>query len=125
MGSPTELAPDQVPDPGRHHSPDPAETTETPGPSEGRRRLQVVPARWSTITFVLLLSGLMTLIVSGISTARNLGVDDGFVGDWLSAFASSWPVTFPTALVVIPLVRRIVAAVVVPVDPASPRPERG
>ncbi|MEM7327022.1 MAG: DUF2798 domain-containing protein [Actinomycetota bacterium] len=124
MESPTELVPDRATDPGsgpqnQVESPNPA------GPSAGPSRLQVIPARWSTLTFVLLLSGLMTLIVSGISTARNLGVDDAYIGDWLSAFLSSWPVTFPTALVVIPLVRRAVAALVVPADSMSVGPERG
>ena len=90
--------------------------TETPERDAGRR--QFVPARWETPTFVLLLSGLMTLIVSAITTIRNLGIGSGFVDDWLTAFVSAWPITFPPALVVIPVVRRIVKAIVVPA--ASP-----
>jgi hypothetical protein len=63
-----------------------------------------LPARYAQPVFALLLSGLMTLVVSGITTWRT----DGDVGLWLSAFASAWPVTFPTVLVVAPLVRRAV-----------------
>jgi hypothetical protein len=68
--------------------------------------------------FGFFLSGLMTLIVSAITTVRNLGFDDASVSGWLGAFISAWPVSFPTVLAVAPLVRRIVAQLVVPADAA-------
>lgn len=92
-----------------------------PAPNPCKRsRFQVIPARWSTLTFVLLLSGLMTGLVAAISTIRNLGINADFAIRWADAFVSSWPVTFPVALVVIPVVRRIVAAIVRP-DPSNQR----
>lgn len=58
--------------------------------------------------FGFLLSGLMSLIVSGIATARAIGLDDAFVPTWLAGWLSSWIVAFPVVLVVAPLARRAV-----------------
>lgn len=68
--------------------------------------------RFAPYIFGLLLSGLMSLIVSGIAMVRAVGLVEGFAGLWMSAWCSSWLVAFPTVLVVAPLVRRIVARVV-------------
>jgi hypothetical protein len=76
-----------------------------------RRR---IPRRFRPVVFGGLLSGLMTLVVSAITTLRNLGFDGDFVQRWLSAFITAWPVTFPTATVVAPLVGRVVDRFVEP-----------
>lgn len=68
--------------------------------------------RYAPYLFGLLLSGLMSLVVSGIATVRAIGMVDAFPGLWMSAWLSSWLVAFPTVLVVAPLVRRIVARLV-------------
>lgn len=73
---------------------------------------------WSApILFGALLSGLMSLVVSGVSTLRALGLADMFVASWLSAWLMSWAIAFPAVLVVAPVVRRIVARITAP--PAS------
>jgi hypothetical protein len=68
----------------------------------------MIPSRYAPILFGLILSGLMSLIVSGIATLRALGFGSGFVGNWLTAWAFSWAVAFPTVLIVAPLTRRLV-----------------
>lgn len=68
--------------------------------------------RFAPILFGFLLSGLMSLVVSGIATVRALGLVDGLPGLWMSSWMSSWLVAFPTVLVVAPLVRRMVAGLV-------------
>ena len=68
--------------------------------------------RFAPYLFGLLLSGLMSLFVSGIATLRAIGLVEDFPGLWMSAWVSSWLVAFPTVLVVAPVVRRIVARVV-------------
>ena len=74
--------------------------------------------RYAPVLFGFLLSGLMSLIVAGIATARAAGLGDGFAGLWASAWLSSWAVAFPTVLVVAPLARRLVAkAVRAPANP--------
>ena len=65
--------------------------------------------RFAPVLFGLLLSGLMSLIVSGVSTVRVLGMADGVFGAGMANWASSWAIAFPTVLVVAPFVRRMVA----------------
>lgn len=68
----------------------------------------MIPARYAHIAFALILSGLMSFMVSGISTYKTLGMIEGFVGLWLSNWSFSWAVAFPTVLVVAPIARRLV-----------------
>ncbi len=76
-----------------------------------RRR---IPARYGWIVMPLVLSIVMTCLVSGISTLQAIGLAPDLHSRWLSAWVTSWLVAFPALLVVLPLVRRIVAAVVAP-----------
>lgn len=71
-----------------------------------------LPARYAPIVMPFVLSILMTAVVSVISTLRSLGATPAFLATWPGAWALSWLVAFPTLLVVLPLVRRIVASVV-------------
>lgn len=72
----------------------------------------MLSARYAPILFGLILSGLMSLIVSGLSTFRAVGMGEGFPALWLGNWAVSWAIAFPTVLVVAPLTRRIVARLV-------------
>ncbi len=67
------------------------------------------PQRFGPLLFGLILSGLMSLLVSGISTWRAVGFGPGFGGLWLGAWLTAWLVAFPTVLGVAPLTRRLVA----------------
>jgi len=71
-----------------------------------------LPKRLEPYAFGLLLSGMMSLIVSGISTALAAGIHSDFPLRWLSAWLPSWTVAFPSVLVVAPLVRHILARIV-------------
>lgn len=84
--------------------------------------------KFAPALFGLILSGLMSLLVSGISTYRAVGSVDGQAGlgvgawltgwltawlsAWLSAWLIAWLVAFPVVLVVAPLARRTVARLV-------------
>ena len=74
----------------------------------------MLPARLAPILFGFLLSGLMSLILSGFATWRAVGVAPGFPGLWGSSWIGSWLIAFPTVLVVAPLARRLVARMTVP-----------
>ncbi|WP_207457115.1 DUF2798 domain-containing protein [Azospirillum sp. SYSU D00513] len=76
-----------------------------------RRKL---PARYNGIVMPFVLSILMTFVVSGVSTIKTLGLAPDLLGQWMSAWGLSWLVAFPTLLLVLPAVRRIVAALVHP-----------
>nr|WP_272876117.1 DUF2798 domain-containing protein [Neoroseomonas soli] len=51
---------------------------------------------------------IMTFVVSGVSTVLALGVTDEVLARWPVAWAMSWLIAFPTVLVVLPIVRRLV-----------------
>lgn len=69
----------------------------------------MIPARFAPYLFGLLLSGMMSCLISGLSTIRALGLVDGVVGSWMANWLASWAVAFPVVLVVAPIVRRLVA----------------
>lgn len=71
-----------------------------------------LPARYAAIIMPLVLSLLMTFVVSAISTWKSLGLTPLFLSTWPIAWGLSWLVAFPTLLVVLPVVRRIVGLIV-------------
>lgn len=64
--------------------------------------------RFEPILFGFVLSGLMSCLVSGISTFRAFGFVRDFVFNWFDAWIASWLIAFPVVLVVAPIARRIV-----------------
>jgi hypothetical protein len=74
----------------------------------------VIPARFAPLLFGLILSGLMSLLVSGIATLRATGGGAGFPGLWAASWLTAWLVAFPVVLVVAPLARRLVGRLVRP-----------
>jgi hypothetical protein len=64
------------------------------------------------VLFGFVLSGLMSLLVTGVATARNYGLADNFVRLWMDAWLPSWLIAFPVVLVVAPIARRLVGLVV-------------
>lgn len=73
-----------------------------------------LPRQWAPPLFGFILSGLMSLLVSGIATVRAVGFVPALPGVWAGAWLSSWPVAFPVVLIVAPLTRRLVASVTAP-----------
>jgi energy-converting hydrogenase Eha subunit A len=71
-----------------------------------------LPARYGALVMPLILSGMMTVIISGISTVNALGFTPVVLHDWPRAWLISWAVAFPTLLAVLPVVRRLTALVV-------------
>ncbi|WP_375571233.1 DUF2798 domain-containing protein [Ahrensia marina] len=72
----------------------------------------MIPQRFAPILFGFILSGLMSLLVSGIATWRALGLPPEFVAVWMAAWINAWIVAFPAVLVVAPVTRRLVAKLV-------------
>lgn len=73
-----------------------------------------LPARYGAFVTPLILSGLMTLIVSGISTLRVLGPTPAILQGWPGAWGLSWLVAFPVLLLALPVTRRLAPMVVAP-----------
>lgn len=72
----------------------------------------MIPRKYSPLLFALILSGLMSLLVSGISTLRTMGTAPEFADMWISAWLTAWLFAFPAVLLVAPLTRRAVALLV-------------
>ena len=77
-------------------------------PMTTTRKRGKLPARYAAIVSPLVLSLLMTFIVSFISTLKSLGPQPNLPSVWLTAWGLSWLMAFPTLLLVLPAVRRIV-----------------
>lgn len=67
-----------------------------------------IPARFAPVLFSALLSAIMVCIVSAFVIAVTQGVHAGFFEQWLKSCITTWPVAFPTVVVVAPLVRNLV-----------------
>jgi hypothetical protein len=57
----------------------------------------------------VILSGMMSFLVTCITTAKALGFQPGFVAAWMEARAFAWPVACAAVLMLEPIVRRLVA----------------
>ena len=73
-----------------------------------------LPKRLEPVAFGLLLSGMMSCIVSGLSTFLATGAVPNFLFLWMRAWLPSWMVAFPAVLIVAPIVRRILKSIVKP-----------
>lgn len=74
----------------------------------------LIPKKMEPIAFGFLLSGMMSFLVSGIATARAIGLSEAFLANWLSSWLASWVIAFPSVLVVAPFVRKIIGRIVRP-----------
>ncbi|MDK1388235.1 DUF2798 domain-containing protein [Sinorhizobium sp. 8-89] len=74
-------------------------------------RMKKLPARYAAIITPLILSVFMSGIVSSVSTLMNAGWDR-FAAIWPHAWGASWAIAFPSLMLVLPVVRRIVGAIV-------------
>lgn len=74
----------------------------------------MIPRRFGPVLFALLLSGWMSLLVSGLSVARATGLDAAFPRLWLTAWLAAWAVAFPIVLVSAPRVQRWVGRLLAP-----------
>ena len=68
----------------------------------------MIPKQYAPLLFGFILSGQMSLLVSGISTFRAIGWVPGFFGLWLGAWLVAWLVAFPAVLLVSPPARVLV-----------------
>lgn len=68
--------------------------------------------RWAPVVFGAMLSGLMSLIVSGIATLRVIGFTTDFVNLWLGGWLTAWAIAFPVVLIVAPVAQRLVALLI-------------
>ena len=68
----------------------------------------MIPSKFAPLVFGFILSGLMSLLISGVSTFRALGPGPLFLGAWPGVWLTAWAIAFPVVLVVAPVTRRLV-----------------
>ena len=71
----------------------------------------MIPSRAAPILFAFIVSGLMSCVVSGVSTFSAIPETGSFFEAWMVAWGKSWAVAFPTILIVVPLARKLVTKI--------------
>ena len=74
----------------------------------------MLPVRFAPVLFGIILSGLMSLLVSAISTLHAIGSGADFLYVWIHAWLTAWLIAFPVVLFVAPLTRSLVQRLVRP-----------
>ncbi|SHK76141.1 Protein of unknown function [Marinobacter antarcticus] len=64
---------------------------------------RIKPARLRQLVFGFYMSGMMSLLMSGVITFINTGIDSEFVYRWLPAFLVAWAVAFPLVTFIAPI----------------------
>lgn len=72
----------------------------------------MISRKYGPLLYSLILSGLMSILVSGIATYRAVGLVSNFAGLWAGAWLAAWLFAFPAVLMVAPLARRAMRHVV-------------
>ena len=75
-------------------------------------RSRKLPASYAPFVMPLVLSVFMSAIVSAVATVMSVGIGNPFLANWPGAWGMSWLVAFPSLLIVLPLVRRLVSTIV-------------
>lgn len=73
---------------------------------------QMIPKRYEFIVFGFLTSLFMSFLISGVISYVNVGLVENFIILWLEAFYKAFFVAFPSILLVVPQVRKIVQKIV-------------
>lgn len=81
----------------------------------------MIPARYGPVLFSLVLSGLMSLLVSGISTFRTLQTYQDFLDVWVGTWLTGWLFAFPAVMLAAPLARKVVVLLTAPGASGSER----
>lgn len=70
--------------------------------------MRMIPRKYEPLLFALILSGLMSILVSGIATFRAVGLVSNFAYLWTGTWLAAWLFAFPAVLLVSPFARKIV-----------------
>ncbi|MFN3571432.1 MAG: DUF2798 domain-containing protein [Polaromonas sp.] len=80
----------------------------------------MIPRKFEPMLFGFFLSGLMSLLVSGIATLRAAGMGPGFLSLWITSWLTAWLFAFPAVLLVAPVARRLVRSLLQAEGAAAP-----
>ena len=66
-----------------------------------------LPKRFAPVLFAFIMSASLGGVMSAIITVVNTGLDAGFWGRWLQAYALAFSLAFPSVTLIAPVVRRV------------------
>ncbi len=66
-------------------------------------------SRLRQLVFGFYMSGIMSVLMSGVITLLNTGLDGGFFHRWGPAFLVAWAVAFPLVTFIAPLAGKLTA----------------
>lgn len=72
----------------------------------------MINKKYEIFVFAFFMSLFMTILMSFFVTYFNMGFHADFVSLWVNAFLKTWGIAFPTVLIVVPQVRKIVSKLV-------------
>ena len=58
--------------------------------------------------FPFILSGMMSCLISGITTLKAVGLIPNFFGLWMSAWIIAWLFAFPSVMICAPIAQKLV-----------------
>jgi hypothetical protein len=67
----------------------------------------MLPKRSAPIVFAVILTGVMTIVISGVATLINVGLPADFAHRWVRAWLPNWVIACPVLLLVRPFVQRL------------------
>lgn len=73
----------------------------------------MISTRYAAVVFSFLMALFMSGIMSLVISAFNVGLIEGLLWIWLKAWSLAFCIAFPTITVMVPLVRKLVALIVV------------
>lgn len=73
-----------------------------------------LPASWAPHLMPILLSTFMSGLVALVVTIKLYDGTSSLLTNWLNSWFSSWVIAYPSLLVVLPIVKRIVAFITHP-----------
>ncbi len=62
----------------------------------------------SKLLFPFILSGMMSCLISGITTLKAVGLIPNFCGLWMSAWIIAWLFAFPSVMICAPIAQKLV-----------------
>jgi hypothetical protein len=74
--------------------------------------MKKIPAPHEQKVFLLIMTLLMGLAISFVKTVQLSGFRSGFLMQWLSGFLSTYIIVVPAVLLIMPVARSIVKAIV-------------
>ena len=73
----------------------------------------MIAKKYEFIVFAFIMGAFMSGFMSLVITFINLGLVDNFIQMWLGAYWKAFVIAFPTIVLVIPQVRKVVSFLIV------------